>query len=167
MRIFSYFLLVNITLFSLEFLCVKYITENSHSRVTLKIPQHTDSAAMKTISSILLLVVVTAVAPPPTLRYAIADCLYDGDMMLMVGQSVGTSAILECVDAKSYRGLDLVCGSDGNLIEVEAFHDCPINQLVLYSTPYCVQCGVRGERGSAICVASPDSTCPVVEENDS
>ncbi len=123
--------------------------------------------AMKTKTSILFLVLIAAVAPPPTLRYANADCLYDGDMMLMIGQSVGPSAILECVDATSYRGLDLACGSDGNMIEVETHRDCPTSELVLYSTPYCLQCGMRGERGSAICVASQDSTCPVVEENDS
>ncbi len=85
---------------------------------------------------------------------------------------MGASVILECIDASSYRGLDLVCGPKGGMIEVDAAHMCPTNQIEAYSTPFCVQCGPRGERGSAVCVASLDAPCPdvvagrVAEETD-
>ena len=122
--------------------------------------------AMKA-TSILVLVVGA------TLRTAAADCLYDGDMMLMPGQSTGAHVPIECVDATNYAALDLVCGPDGEMIEVDAVHACPTNQIALYDTPHCVQCGPRGERGSARCLASPDGPCPevvvaspLVEEND-
>lgn len=108
-----------------------------------------------------------------TLRTAAADCLYDGDMMLMPGQSTGAHVPIECVDATNYAALDLVCGPDGEMIEVDAVHACPTNQIALYDTPHCVQCGPGGERGSAKCLASPDGPCPevvvaspLVEEND-
>ena len=118
-------------------------------------------------TSILVLVVGA------TLRTAAADCLYDGDMMLMPGQSTGAHVPIECVDATNYAALDLVCGPDGEMIEVDAVHACHTNQIALYDTPHCVQCGPRGERGSARCLASPDGPCPevvvaspLVEEND-
>ena len=109
--------------------------------------------AMKS-SSILFLVIGA------TLRTAAADCLYDGDMMLRPGQSTGAHVPIECVDANNYAALDLVCGPDGEMIEVRADHACPTSQIALYDTLHCVQCGPRGERGSAICLASPDGPCP-------
>lgn len=119
-------------------------------------------------SSILFLVVGAAVAPHSTLRIALADCLYQEDIMLWEGQTI-SQVSLECVDDGSYRALDLSCGPNGELIEVEGVHECLSSDI--NGAPHCVQCGPRGERGSAMCLATPDGPCPdggpVLSENDS
>ena len=88
-----------------------------------------------------------------------ADCLVEGDMAFMEGQSLGHIG-LACINSTSYNATDSICGPgegfDGVIIDVPSVYTCPTNDDVSLSTPYCVQCGSPGIEGSAICLSSPE-----------
>ena len=88
-----------------------------------------------------------------------ADCLVEGDMAFMEGQSLGHIG-LACINSTSYNATDRICGPgegfDGVIIDVPSVYTCPTNDDVSLSTPYCVQCGSPGIEGSAICLSSPE-----------
>lgn len=77
-----------------------------------------------------------------------SGCLV-GDIMFMEGDSIGQIG-LECLTSTSYNATESFCGPDGAIIESEAVYTCP------ETSSYCVQCGVAGEIGSALCLSSPE-----------
>ena len=90
---------------------------------------------------------------------AAADCLVEGDMVFVEGQSTGHLG-LECLNSTHYDAVDTVCGPDEVLIEIDAVYACPApdpasDPFGLYAAPYCVQCGPRGP-GSALCLVAPE-----------
>ena len=89
-----------------------------------------------------------------------ADCLVEGDMAFMEGQSLGHTG-LACINSTSYNATDRICGPgegfDGVIIDVPSVYTCPTNDVdESLSTPYCVQCGLPGIEGSALCLSSPE-----------
>ncbi|KAL3761189.1 hypothetical protein ACHAWU_000284 [Discostella pseudostelligera] len=81
----------------------------------------------------------------------LADCLVEGDMMFMEGQSIGTFGQV-CVNETSYDNKDKVCGPNGEIILVTtSTQNCPSD----IGTPYCVQCG-SVEQGAALCLDTTD-----------
>jgi hypothetical protein len=95
---------------------------------------------------------------------ASGDCLVDGDMMFMEGQSLGHVG-LECLNSTSYDAFEMICGppasngTDGVVVEVDAVYTCSAE------SSYCVQCGPRG-RGAALCLDSPDLPADCVGDDD-
>jgi hypothetical protein len=90
---------------------------------------------------------------------ATADCLVEGDMVFVEGQSTGHLG-LECLNSTHYDAVDTVCGPDEVLIEIDAVYACPASDPAsdpdgLYAAPYCVRCGPRGP-GSALCLSAPE-----------
>jgi hypothetical protein len=77
-----------------------------------------------------------------------ADCLVEGDMMFMEGQSISHIG-LECINATSYDATDSVCGPDGAIIKIDAVYTCPTTNI------NCIQCGERSE-GAALCLDTTD-----------
>jgi len=77
-----------------------------------------------------------------------ADCLVEGDMMFMEGQSIGHIG-LECINSTSYDATDSVCGPDGAIIKIDAVYTCPTTNI------NCIQCGARSE-GAALCLDTTD-----------
>lgn len=90
-----------------------------------------------------------------------ADCLVEGDMAFIEGQSLGHIG-LTCINSTSYNATDSVCGPgegfDGVIIDTPAVYSCSQEDeaLLQTTTPYCVQCGPPGRKGSAVCLSSPE-----------
>jgi hypothetical protein len=86
------------------------------------------------------------------------DCLVEGDMMFMEGQSTGHIG-LECLNSTSYDATDSVCGPDGTIIESDAVYTCP------ETNPHCIQCGERGV-GAALCLDTTDVPSNCVDDSE-
>ena len=70
--------------------------------------------------------------------------------MFIVGDSTGHIG-LECINATSYNARESFWMDEGTLEEnMDAQFTCP------ESSSYCVQCGVAGEVGSALCLESAE-----------
>jgi len=88
-----------------------------------------------------------------------ADCLVEGDMVFIEGQSLGHIG-LTCINSTSYNATDSTCGPgegfDGVIIDAPAVYTCPQDDEAIQPTPYCVQCGPPGMIGSAVCLSTPE-----------
>ena len=73
-----------------------------------------------------------------------------GDIMYNAGDNIGHIG-LECINATSYKARESFCMDDGTIQDnMDAQFTCP------ESSSYCVQCGVAGEIGSALCLESAE-----------
>ena len=88
-----------------------------------------------------------------------ADCLVEGDMAFVEGQSLGHIG-LTCINSTWYNATDSTCGPgegfDGVIIDAPAVYTCPQDDEAIQPTPYCVQCGPPGMKGSAVCLSTPE-----------
>jgi hypothetical protein len=108
-------------------------------------------------SSLLSLRGVTAAAATTLLlllhpQSVLGDCLVEGDMMFVEGQSIGTFGLV-CVNETSFDTKDKVCGPNGEIILVTTSTETCSPDSGL---PYCVQCG-SVEQGAALCLETMDA----------
>lgn len=111
---------------------------------------------MNVVTSILALLLL--LLPDNNTSVVNADCLVEGDMVFVEGQSLGHIG-LTCINSTSYNATDSICGPgegfDGVIIDAPAVYTCPQDDEAIQPTPYCVQCGPPGMQG-AVCLSTPE-----------
>jgi hypothetical protein len=112
---------------------------------------------MNVVTSILALLLL--LLPEDNTSVVNADCLVEGDMVFVEGQSLGHIG-LTCINSTSYDATDSICGPgegfDGVIVDAPAVYTCPQDDEAIQPAPYCVQCGPPGMKGSAVCLSTPE-----------